>query len=124
MEIISCQNTIMYVYGYYNCSLSTQLIFCIYCILIQVPPEYVEIERLNPGSSPRFPISDGTTYSSMHLMGQAVLLITQLLLNGLLQINELDPLRRYTPSFERNRNKLGRYSVFQVLFLFEFQCQS
>lgn len=78
-----------------------------------VPPEYVEIERLNPGSSPRFPISDGTTYSSMHLMGQAVLLITQLLLNGLLQINELDPLRRYTPSFERNRNKMGRYSVFQ-----------
>jgi hypothetical protein len=47
-------------------------------------------------------------------MGQAVLLITQLLINGLLQINELDPIRRFMPSYDRTR-KIGRYSVFQVL---------
>jgi len=74
------------------------------------------MERANPNTAPRFPNSDVTTYSSMHLMSQSVLLITQLLLGNLLQINELDPLRRYTPSYERNR-KMGRYSVFQVLVI-------
>jgi hypothetical protein len=47
-------------------------------------------------------------------MGQAVLLITQLLIHGLLQINELDPIRRFMPSYDRTR-KIGRYSVFQVI---------
>lgn len=79
----------------------------------KVPPEYVELERASPNSAPRFADSDGTSYNSMYLMGQSVLLITQLLLGGLLQVHELDPLRRYTPSYERNR-KMGRYSVFQV----------
>ena len=85
-------------------------------MLFKVPPEYVELERASPNSAPRFPDSDGTSYNSMYLMGQSVLLITQLLLGGLLQVHELDPLRRYTPSYERNR-KMGRYSVFQVKVL-------
>ena len=78
-----------------------------------VPPEYVEAERANPNTALRLPNSECQNYASMYLMGQSVLLITQLLLGGLLQIHELDPLRRYTPSYERNR-KMGRYSVFQV----------
>lgn len=44
----------------------------------------------------------------------------QLLTAGLLHINELDPIRRYLPSYNRPR-KGGRYSAFQVtLFYFYF----
>lgn len=49
-------------------------------------------------------------------MGQAVLIITQLLTNGMLHINELDPIRRFMPSFDRPK-KIGRYSAFQVKFI-------
>ena len=49
-------------------------------------------------------------------MGQSVLIITQLLAEGLLQTNELDPIRRYMPSYDRSR-KSGRYSVFQVIII-------
>lgn len=51
-------------------------------------------------------------------MGQSILLITQLLTGGFLDVNELDPIRRYSPSYDRNR-KVGRYSVFQVNSLIE-----
>lgn len=43
-------------------------------------------------------------------------LVAQLLTAGLLHINELDPIRRYLPSYNRPR-KGGRYSAFQVIKL-------
>lgn len=50
---------------------------------------------------------------SLFLWGQSVFIIAQLLTAGLLHINELDPIRRYLPSYNRPR-KGGRYSAFQV----------
>lgn len=49
----------------------------------------------------------------LFLWGQSVFIIAQLLTAGLLHINELDPIRRYLPSYNRPR-KGGRYSAFQV----------
>lgn len=51
----------------------------------------------------------------LFLWGQSVFIIAQLLTAGLLHINELDPIRRYLPSYNRPR-KGGRYSAFQVSF--------
>lgn len=50
---------------------------------------------------------------ALFLWGQSVFIIAQLLTAGLLHINELDPIRRYLPSYNRPR-KGGRYSAFQV----------
>lgn len=50
---------------------------------------------------------------SLFLWGQSVFIIAQLLTAGLLHINELDPIRRYLPSYNRPR-KGGRYSAFQA----------
>ena len=77
------------------------------------PEDYIEIEKANPGSSPKYPSQKGSDYSCLYLMGQAVFIITQLLTSGFLHINELDPIRRYMPSYNRPR-KTGRYSAFQV----------
>lgn len=77
-----------------------------------LPREYVEAERANPGSQVKVPSQEGSDYSCLYLMGQAVLIITQLLTTGLLHITELDPIRRYLPSCSRPR-KSGRYSAFQ-----------
>jgi len=50
---------------------------------------------------------------SLFLWGQSFFIIAQLLTAGLLHINELDPIRRYLPSYNRPR-RAGRYSAFQV----------
>lgn len=50
---------------------------------------------------------------SLFLWGQSLFLIAKLLTAGLLHINELDPVKRYLPSYNRPR-KGGRYSAFQV----------
>lgn len=50
---------------------------------------------------------------SLFLWGQSMFIIAQLLTAGLLHINELDPIRRYLPSYNRPR-RAGRYSAFQV----------
>ncbi|KAL5279164.1 PHKB family protein [Megaselia abdita] len=50
---------------------------------------------------------------SLFLWGQSMFIIAQLLTGGLLHINELDPIRRYLPSYNRPR-KAGRYSAFQA----------
>lgn len=52
--------------------------------------------------------------SNLFLMGQSLFLISELLTHELLHINELDPIRRYMPSYNRPR-KGGRYSAFQVI---------
>ncbi|XP_039952153.1 probable phosphorylase b kinase regulatory subunit beta isoform X2 [Bactrocera neohumeralis] len=49
---------------------------------------------------------------SLFLWGQSMFIIAQLLTAGLLHINELDPIRRYLPSYNRPRRG-GRYSAFQ-----------
>ncbi|XP_067624233.1 probable phosphorylase b kinase regulatory subunit beta isoform X3 [Eurosta solidaginis] len=50
---------------------------------------------------------------TLYLWGQSMFIIAQLLTAGLLHINELDPIRRYLPSYNRPR-RAGRYSAFQA----------
>lgn len=61
----------------------------------------------------RLPSSEGSGVKGMFLWNQAMFVISQLLTAGLLHINELDPIRRYLPSYSRPRTA-GRYSAFQV----------
>lgn len=56
----------------------------------------------------------GSSSTSIFLMGQALFIIAQLLTAGLLHVNELDPIRRYLPSYNRPRKGGSRYSAFQV----------
>ena len=87
-----------------------------------VPEENLEAEKNEPGSTLRVP-SDETKrqrkasleYDGPHiyLWNQAMFVIAQLLTASLLHINELDPVRRYLPSYNRPR-RAGRYSAFQV----------
>lgn len=54
--------------------------------------------------------------TAIFLMGQSLFIIAQLLTAGLLHVNELDPIRRYLPSYNRPRKGGSRYSAFQVGF--------
>lgn len=74
-----------------------------------VPEENVEKEQLEPNSINKRAYTD----SGLFLWNQAMFILAQLLTAGLLHINELDPIRRYLPSYNRPR-KGGRYSAFQV----------
>lgn len=56
----------------------------------------------------------GSSSQSIFLMGQSIFIIAQLLTAGLLHVNELDPIRRYLPSYNRPRKGGSRYSAFQV----------
>ena len=47
------------------------------------------------------------------MMGQAMLIISDLLTTQLLNVQELDPIRRYLPSATRPKSG-GRYSSFEV----------
>ncbi|KAK0088116.1 hypothetical protein PV325_013112 [Microctonus aethiopoides] len=86
-----------------------------------VPEKNIESERQDPGSTYRVPsIIGGGLISSvqedastLYLWNQAMFIISQLLTAGLLHINELDPIRRYLPSYNRPR-RAGRYSAFQA----------
>lgn len=83
-----------------------------------VPEENIEIEKQDPGTSVRLSSEEGRGGDSgLYLWNQAMLIIAQLLTGGLLHINELDPIRRYLPSFNRPR-KGGRYSAFQVSLIY------
>ncbi|KOB70249.1 putative phosphorylase kinase [Operophtera brumata] len=48
----------------------------------------------------------------LFLWAQSMFVLAQLLTGGLLHVNELDPIRRYLPSYNRPR-RAGRYSAFQ-----------
>ncbi|CAH0557440.1 unnamed protein product [Brassicogethes aeneus] len=74
-----------------------------------VPKDYVEAERQEPNSCRRVALTEG----GLCLWNQAMFILAQLLTAGLLHINELDPIRRYLPSYNRPR-KGGRYSAFQA----------
>ncbi|XP_076029946.1 putative phosphorylase b kinase regulatory subunit beta [Oratosquilla oratoria] len=83
-----------------------------------VVPQYYYIRKENIAEEKKYPGSQGWQASSegsarnMFLWGQSIWLITALLTDNLLHINELDPIRRYLPSYNRPR-KGGRYSAFQ-----------
>jgi len=80
-----------------------------------ITKENVDYERADPGSQLR---SAGPEYENdqdppLFLWNQALYVIAQLLTSNLLHINELDPIRRYLPSYNRPKRP-GRYSAFQV----------
>ncbi|CAL1279955.1 unnamed protein product [Larinioides sclopetarius] len=76
-----------------------------------VPTLCIDAEKREPGSQKRIPSEEGDA-DNLFLMGQALYIMSELLVDGLLHINELDPIRRYLPSYNRPR-KTGRYSAFQ-----------
>ncbi|XP_042909770.1 probable phosphorylase b kinase regulatory subunit beta isoform X3 [Parasteatoda tepidariorum] len=76
-----------------------------------VPTLCIEAERRDPCSQKRIPSDEGDA-DNLYLHGQALYIMSELLVDGLLHINELDPIRRYLPSYNRPR-KTGRYSAFQ-----------
>ncbi|XP_069948194.1 probable phosphorylase b kinase regulatory subunit beta isoform X3 [Cherax quadricarinatus] len=71
----------------------------------------IEEERAEPGSQYCQPSVEGTP-KNLFLWGQSMWIITSLLMDNLLHINELDLIRRHLPSYNRPR-KGGRYSAFQ-----------
>ncbi|XP_072377153.1 probable phosphorylase b kinase regulatory subunit beta isoform X2 [Diabrotica undecimpunctata] len=73
-----------------------------------VSKENIELERAMPNSTVRRAHTDG----GLFLWNQSMFILSQLLTGGLLHINELDPIRRYLPSYNRPK-KGGRYSAFQ-----------
>ncbi|XP_043276560.1 probable phosphorylase b kinase regulatory subunit beta isoform X2 [Venturia canescens] len=85
-----------------------------------VPEKNLEVERHEPGTTFRVASAEGTAHkthnetegTTLYLWNQAMFIIAQLLTAGLLHINELDPIRRYLPSYNRPR-RAGRYSAFQ-----------
>ena len=74
-----------------------------------VPKQFVEDEKLSPNSVEKLP----SDVSEICLWNQSLYIIVQLLTNNLLHISELDPIRRYLPSYNRPKRS-SRYSVFQV----------
>lgn len=84
-----------------------------------VPEDSIEGEKNEPGSTLKIPSDIGRGHrggdepAPIYLWNQAMFVIAQLLTASLLHINELDPVRRYLPSYNRPR-KAGRYSAFQV----------
>ncbi|XP_013168313.1 PREDICTED: probable phosphorylase b kinase regulatory subunit beta isoform X2 [Papilio xuthus] len=81
-----------------------------------VPREGVENERSEPYSVRRIPANqpdDSVNKGGLFLWAQSLFVLAQLLTGGLLHVNELDPIRRYLPSYNRPR-RAGRYSAFQA----------
>ncbi|OWA49777.1 Phosphorylase b kinase regulatory subunit beta [Hypsibius exemplaris] len=77
-----------------------------------VPEEMIEAERLNPGSQDRLSSNeDPDGEGDIFIWGQALFIISQLLVEGLISPSELDPLRRYQPATQRPSRK-SRYSSF------------
>lgn len=80
-----------------------------------VTKENVDYEKADPGSQLRTagPECQDSRNPPLFLWNQALYIIAQLLTSNLLHINELDPIRRYLPSYNRPKRP-GRYSAFQV----------
>jgi phosphorylase kinase alpha/beta subunit len=66
----------------------------------------------------------GSSSTAVFLMGQSLFIIAQLLTAGLLHVNELDPIRRYLPSYNRPRKGGSRYSAFQASILITCENQN
>uniref|UniRef100_A0A0C9RTQ7 Phosphorylase b kinase regulatory subunit n=2 Tax=Fopius arisanus TaxID=64838 RepID=A0A0C9RTQ7_9HYME len=86
-----------------------------------VPEKNIDSERNEPSSTFRLAslvgsgnrIAGDEEGNGIYLWNQSMFVIAQLLTAGLLHINELDPIRRYLPSYNRPR-RAGRYSAFQA----------
>lgn len=81
-----------------------------------VPKSALEDERANPGSQHRVASNDGSCNNDLHIWGQSMLIISDLLTSHLLSVHELDPIRRHLPSYSRPKLD-SRYSAFEVITL-------
>ena len=81
-----------------------------------VPRDLIDLEKDTPGSQPR-ECSPEVYSGSSHLCTQAVWMICQLLVEKILLIQDLDPIRRYLQPSERPRQS-KRYSTFKVINFF------
>ncbi|XP_011505944.1 PREDICTED: probable phosphorylase b kinase regulatory subunit beta isoform X2 [Ceratosolen solmsi marchali] len=83
-----------------------------------VPEDSIEAVKSDPEGAIKISsdigkgCKSGEEHIPIYLWNQAMYVIAQLLTANLLHINELDPIRRYLPSYNRPR-KVGRYSAFQ-----------
>jgi len=77
-----------------------------------VPEEFIDQEKANPGSAPRLP----DTVEEVFLWGQSLYLLAKLLVDGLVSVNELDPLGRHL--FDKSA-KIRTVSVHYRYSLFE-----
>ncbi|KAK9498055.1 hypothetical protein O3M35_003937 [Rhynocoris fuscipes] len=77
-----------------------------------IKKENINAERKDPLSQERHASYEGSGEGPIFLWNQALLVISQLLTAGLLDISQLDPIMRHLPSFSRPR-ATGRYSAFQ-----------
>ncbi|XP_061382467.1 probable phosphorylase b kinase regulatory subunit beta isoform X1 [Danaus plexippus] len=82
-----------------------------------VPRDGIDSERSEPYSVRRIPAnkpgdSEIQDTGGLFLWAQSLFVLAQLLTGRLLHVNELDPVRRYLPSYNRPR-RAGRYSAFQ-----------
>ncbi|KAG1714606.1 putative phosphorylase b kinase regulatory subunit beta [Nymphon striatum] len=80
-----------------------------------VDSENVAAEKANPNSQVKHPyIANNKNGCKVFMWGQSMYIISQLLVNNLLHIHELDLIRRFLPSYNRPRSLLSnRYSAFQ-----------
>ncbi|XP_064610521.1 phosphorylase b kinase regulatory subunit beta-like [Liolophura sinensis] len=76
-----------------------------------VPADVLMLERSRPGSQRKVASLEGSN-GTIFLWGQAVYLVSQLLVEGLISLSDLDPIRRHLPASERPRFS-SRYSCFQ-----------
>lgn len=79
-----------------------------------VPLDSINDEKGHPESVERLASQEGSSSDQVYITGQAILLITRLLLANLVHPNELDPLRRHMPSHDRPK-RIGRYPSFRAI---------
>lgn len=84
-----------------------------------VPSPVIDDEKRNSGSQHRVASNDGCSTPDLFLWGQAMVIISDLLTSHLLNVYELDPIRRHLPSYDRPKLR-GRYSAFDVSTFFTF----
>ncbi|XKL60608.1 hypothetical protein PGB90_007665 [Kerria lacca] len=77
-----------------------------------VSRENIEFEKAEYGSQIRLPADENLGEDCLFLWNQSLYIISQLLTAGLLHVNELDPIRRFLPSYSQPK-KMDRYSAFQ-----------
>jgi phosphorylase kinase alpha/beta subunit len=77
-----------------------------------VPKEYLDEARNDKSTSERIPSAE-VYDNSAHLWTQSIWIILQLLVDKMISLQELDPLRRYLQPNERPKQS-KRYSSFKV----------
>ncbi|XP_064639915.1 phosphorylase b kinase regulatory subunit beta-like isoform X2 [Lineus longissimus] len=76
-----------------------------------VPKDYIEGERAAPGSQSRMPSPEGSK-EGLFMWGQAIYIISQLLVDDLVHVAELDPIHRFLPKGLSDKHNI-RYSYFK-----------